>query len=204
MVASLIASKEVAHKFEERYGNKPGIISRKRKAERLALVTVTSALGRSSLYNRLKLTDSDKTVVVHLQRLGTTIGYGHFQITNDIFSELRQILHEDGHRYANGHQFGSGPNWRIRVAREGLRTLGLDSDAILRHGIKREVYAMPIARNSREFLMDRDDELVFNHRTVEEISKLARDRWVVPRSERRPEYCEFDRDELRDKLTLDH
>lgn len=120
LVTSLIASREVASAFEERYGDSVGIISGRRKTEHLALVTVTSALGRSSVYNRLKLmprvrreTDAP---VVELRKLGTTIGYGHFQIADDLFSRLRQVLQEDAHHYADGHQFGNGPNWRIRVA----------------------------------------------------------------------------------------
>lgn len=200
LVAALIASEEVANKFEERYGSKVGLISGTQKRARLTLVTVTSALGRSSMYNRLKLRSTtqgqtDKPVV-ELQRLGETIGYGHFQITDDLFSRLRQILQEDGHTYADGHQFGNGPNWRIRVARVGLQTLGLNPDAILKHGIKREVYAMPIASNSLEFLSGRDPEPMFDHLTINEIAALACDRWVAPRSKRRPRYRQFRREHL--------
>ena len=128
LVASLIASQEVATKFEERYGNTTGLISRQQKQARLALVTVTSALGRSSMYNRVKLMTNARTqneTVVELLRLGSTTGYGHFQITADLFLQLRKVLQEDGHKYADGHQFGDGPNWRIRVARKGLESLGL-------------------------------------------------------------------------------
>ena len=48
LVASLIASEEVGNKFQERYGGREGLISGKHKQARLTLVTVTSALGRSS------------------------------------------------------------------------------------------------------------------------------------------------------------
>ncbi len=196
LVASLIASKRVADDFERRYGNRKGEISGKRKAARLALVTVTSALGRSSIYNRLKLRLDGDAPIVELQRLGMTKGYGHFQIGGDLFIRLRQALREDGHQYADGHQFGDGPNWRIRVAREGLKAVGLDHSAILKHGIEREVYAMPIANNTQEFLSGRDAEPEFDHSTVGEIAALARERWVVPRSGRMPEYRQFRREQL--------
>ena len=205
LVASLIASEEVTNKFEERYRSKAGLISRKRKRARLALVTVTSALGRSSMYNRLRLmsaTESESdNPVVELRKLGVTTGYGHFQITDDLFSQLRRVLQEDGHKYADGHQFGDGPNWRIRVARIGLQSLGLNPNEVLRHGIRREVYAMPIATNAREFLAGRDEEPVFDSKTVDEISALARKRWLVPRGERRPSYRQFRREHLCDVLT---
>ena len=204
LVTSLIASKEVANRFEERYGNTTGLISRKQKQSRLALVTVTSALGRSSMYNRLKLTanarSQNRETVIELLQLGSTMGYGHFQITDDLFSQLRNVLQEDGHKYAHGHQFGDGPNWRIRVVRKGLESLGLNANEILKHGIRREVYAMPIARNSRRFLSGGDEEPIFNHLTVDEIAALARNRWIVPRSKRRPRYQQFRREQLRDVL----
>lgn len=200
LVASLMASREVANKFEERYGNTTGLISRRQKQARLAAVTVTSALGRSSIYNRLKLKTNapgrTSETAVELLKLGSTTGYGHFQITEDLFLQLRRVLQEDGHKYADGHQFGDGPNWRIRVARKGLESLGLNADEILKHGIQREVYAMPIARNSRQFLSGEDKEPIFNQLTVNEISALARNRWLLPRSIRRPGFQEFRREQL--------
>ena len=204
LVASLIASEEVRNKFQERYGGTEGLISGKQKQARLALVTVTSALGRSSMYNRLRLMPNARNEtakpVVELRKLGATTGYGHFQITDDLFSQLRKVLQEDGHKYADGHQFGDGPNWRIRVARIGLQSLGLNPDEVLRHGIKREVYAMPIARNSHGFLSGSDEEPIFDCLTVDEISVLARNRWLVPRAERRPCFRQFRREHLRDAL----
>ena len=204
LVASLIASQEVGSKFHERYGGSEGLISKRQKQARLSLVTVTSALGRSSIYNRLRLMpdaerDTDERVV-ELRRLGTTTGYGHFQITDDLFSQLRRVLQEDDHRYANGHQFGDGPNWRIRVARTGLQSLGLNPNEVLKHGIRREVYAMPIATNAHAFLSGTHEESFFDYMTVDEISELARNRWLIPRSKRRPSYREFRREHLRNAL----
>ena len=204
LVASLIASKEVGSQFQERYGGREGIISGKQKQARLALVTVTSALGRSSMYNRLRLLPSGRSQTenpaVDLRKLGATTGYGHFQITDDLFAQLRGVLQEDGHKYADGHQFGDGPNWRIRVARIGLQSLGLNPDDVLKHGIQREVYAMPIARNALAFLAGADEEPVFDSKSVDEISALARKRWLAPRAKRRPSYLEFRREHLRDAL----
>ena len=201
MVTSLIASKEVADVFEERYGDRKGIISGSRKTARLALVVVTSALGRSSIYNRLKLFANndergEKPPVVELRKIGTTTGYGHFQISDELFSRLREFLRQTGHPYVDGHQFGNGPNWRIRLLRVGLGAIGLNADHTLKHGIQREVYAMPIASNARDFLAGKDGELAFNHRSVEEISNLAKGRWVVSRGYRNPAYRQFRREGL--------
>lgn len=55
---------------------------------------------------------------------------------------------------------------------------------------------MPIASNSRDFLAGMDRELTFDHRSVEEISNLAKERWVIPRARRNPAYREFRREGL--------
>ena len=198
LVTSLMASKEVGEIFEERYGDRNGTISGTKKNARLALVTVTSALGKSSMYNRLKLfasgeNHSGNPPVVELWKIGTTTGYGHFQFSDELFSKLRELLREAGHPYVDGHKFGNGPNWRLRLLRVGLELLEVDADHTLKHGIQREVYVMPIASNSREYLAGMDLEAMFDQRSVEEISDLAIKRWVTPRVIRDASYKEFRR-----------
>ena len=196
LVTSLMASKEVGEIFEERYGNRKGTISGIQKNARLALINVTSALGKSSMYNRLKLfanedNRADNPPVVELRKIGATTGYGHFQISDELFSKLREVLREADHPYVDGHKFGNGPNWRLRLLRVGLELLELDADHTLKHGIQREVYVMPIANNAREYLAGADPKATFDQKSVEEISDLAIKRWVVPRSDRDPSYQEF-------------
>ena len=88
LVASLIASKEVGKKFQERYGGREGLISGRQKQARLTLVTVTSASGalidvqQAEAHAERWKSDRDNPVV-DLQKLGATTGYGHFQITDD-------------------------------------------------------------------------------------------------------------------------
>ena len=198
LVTSLMASKEVGEIFEERYGDRKGTISGTQKNARLALVTVTSALGKSSMYNRLKLFANDgkhvgNPPVVELRKIGETTGYGHFQISGELFSKLRELLREADHPYVDGYKFSNGPNWRLRLLRAGLEFLELDADRTLKHGIQREVYVMPIATNAKEYLAGIDSEGTFAQRSIEEISYFAIMRWVLPRSERAPSYQKFQR-----------
>jgi hypothetical protein len=190
LVASLIGSREVAQEFYRRYGDRSGLISGEQKRARLALVTVTSALGRSSLYNRLRLPG-----LVELVRIGTTEGWGHFHFPEDIFADLRQLLAMDGHKYAEGYRYGDGPNWRIRVIRVALERIGVDGD-LLRHGIAREVFAMPIAANWQQYLQGSEAEAVVCRPTVSDITAASLQRWVVPRAERRPEYRAWTTEDL--------
>jgi hypothetical protein len=201
LVASLIGSSEVSKAFWDKYGTRKGIISGETKGARLLLVTVTSALGRSSLYNRLKLKDEHGKSLVEMLRIGETRGYGHFQLSNGLFERFRELLANEGHEYANGHQFGQGPNWRFRVLRVGLKRLGLNEE-LIRHGIHREVFAMPLAKNFKEYLCDGVTEPQGRRLSVSRISKAALQRWVIPRSERFPGYVDFRREQLLERMQL--
>lgn len=197
LVTSLISSAEVSRMFRRRYAKSRGIISGQRKNPRLALVTITSALGRSSIYNRVKLPG-----ILELEKIGYTNGWGHFHVPNQIFSDMRALLTHDQHKYADGHKFGSGPNWRMRVIRKSLSLTGLDEN-LLRHGIEREVYAMPLARNWRRFLKGESRIYGSERPTADAISKACRDRWILPRAERKPEYRDWsaeDRESLFDPI----
>ena len=203
LVTSLAASAEVGQHFRERYGDAAGIISGENKDAHLVLVTFTSALGRSSIYNRVRLRDDAGVPVVDLLRLGYTQGFGHFQVTDEHFQQLKALV-EGLDRRDWSAEMGTGPNWRIRVLRTGLRELGIDGDEVLLHGIRREIFAMPVADNARAFLRGDDTAPAFNRRrSVEEISRMARDRWIVPRAWRQPDYQSVSRDELIDSLQLD-
>lgn len=189
LVAALVGSAEISQYFNQRYGLKRGIISGQLKRAKLVLVTTTSALGRSSIYNRLRLPG-----LVEFHRLGMTNGWGHFQVPDSIFSEMRRLLELEGHKYASGYRYGDGPNWRLRVAREALKRVGLDEN-VMRHGIQREVYGVPLAENWREFLLGQDSDAVLKRPTVKEISDACIERWLLPRSRRRPEFRAWKRDD---------
>lgn len=195
LVAALIGSDQVSRDFQRKYASSRGIISGRVKNAQLVLVTMTSALGRSSLYNRLRLRsapnpfDIRSPILVDVQRVGQTRGYGHFHLDGDIFDRLRRVVQEEGHVYANGHSFGDGPNWRIRVARVALRTIGLDPN-LVRHGIIREVYVLPLAQNTRDFLCGRTDIVEMSRPSVADISMAALQRWIIPRAARTSSYRE--------------
>lgn len=187
LVTSLIAAREVADLFQRRYQHTQGRISGERKRAELAAVTITSALGRSSMYNRVRLPG-----LLRLERLGDTKGYGHFHVSDPIFAQMRELLQIDGHRYANGYAFGEGPSWRMRVIREALRRVGLD-DELIRHGIAREVYGMGLAGDWREYLRGQVDACQATRPKAQDIADAALKRWLVPRSRRMSDYVAWRR-----------
>lgn len=182
VVASLMTSQEVVADFSRKYGDMRGIISQKVKHPRLVLITVTSALGRSSLYNRLKIPG-----LLTFDRIGMTEGWGHFQVPDQLFAQMRKLLEYEGHPYASGHQYGNGPNWRMRVVRESLKRVGLDDD-LLRHGIAREIYAAPLTHSWRDMLCGSVDTGDVLRPGADELGREAVARWLIPRAERRPEF----------------
>jgi hypothetical protein len=188
-VALAAASDEVRKDFARKYRGKETIIQGIRKQASLVLVTTTSALGRSSIYNRLQLPNEKDRVY---RSVGFSEGWGHFHISENAFDELRVWLRSKGDPYADGHEYGSGPNWRLRTIRRGLDLLGLDSQ-LLRHGIKREVFLAPLASNYREFLRGDAGRPTYYHRDLLGLTEFFKQRWMIPRSERISEWREWTR-----------
>jgi hypothetical protein len=190
-IACLVRSKDVYNDFIRSYGTTTGIISGEEKKARLLAVTTSSSMGRSSLYNRLKLDG-----IQYYQSIGYTVGWGHFHITDDLFLQIREFLRLTEHPYADRHNFGQGPNWRLRTIRAAFGQLGI-SGAVLRHGIQREVFLVPFANNSHRILATgkgRPD--LSNLRTVSDISEMARKRWIEPRALNRSEYKLWQRKDI--------
>ena len=195
MVSCLVRSRQIYNEFTRTYGNTTGVISGKIKKPRLLAVTTSSSMGRSSVYNRLKLGG-----VRYFQPIGYTGGWGHFHISDDLFLELRDYLRGIGHRYADQHRFGQGPNWRLRTTRAALKTLGFRDD-LLRHGIQREVFFCSLASNAARILrVGKGRPDLSSLLSVQEVADLARERWIVPRARRRPDYRAWRRADIRQLL----
>lgn len=183
LVACLVKTKEVAKAFARKYGSAEGIISKSKKSPRLVMVTTTSALGRSSVYNRLRIGDER-----FFESVGFTEGYGHFHVPDELFDQLRSYLSRRNDPYAKGNRFGQGPNWRLRVVRKAMDELGLGG-GLIRHGFRREAFACLLAKNAPSFLRGEAKRPDFSTlKDVQSISKLCVNRWMVPRGEREPSF----------------
>jgi hypothetical protein len=170
VVACLIRSREVFDDFKRFYGNTVGIISGKRKRAELLAVTTTSSMGRSSVYNRLRL-DGEQ----YLTPIGYTIGWGHFHIPEHLFEQIRQYLRAKRDPYAGNHQFGDGPNWRLRTIRKALVDLNIN-ESVLRHGVRRDVFLSTFLGQEKENLILRICALYTRFQTL-----LATDGWSLAR-----------------------
>lgn len=196
LVACLVRSREVYDDFQQAYGNTTGIISGKEKKARLLAVMTSSSLGRSSIYNRLKLNG-----VQYFQPIGYTSGWGHFHVPDKLFADLRDYLRDIKHPYADLNRFGQGPNWRLRTTRAALEAVGFKDD-LLKHGIRREVFLCEFAENAIRMLRTgKGRPSLTTLATAEEVAGLALERWVLPRAHRRPEFAAWTTDDLKKLLT---
>ncbi len=195
LVAALMTSQEVMKAYEDKYVGRTSIIAHVRHCAKLALLTTTSALGRSSLYNRLALPNGPV-----FTRLGFTKGFGHFHLSGHLFDLMRRFLKQRKHAYASGNRFGMGPNWKLRVARAALESVGFESAEVLKHGIEREVYGVPVAQNWKAILRG-EEQLVNSHcLSAHDIAAFCRDRWLVPRSLRDLTYLGVTRSSIQQLL----
>jgi len=188
-VALAIVSDQVRHDFALKYRGRETIIQETQKKASLVLITTTSALGRSSIYNRLHLpNESERTY----RSVGYSEGWGHFHISDATFKKLRDWMRDIKDPYADGHQYGDGPNWRMRAIRRGLDLLGFDGNSLW-HGIKREAFLAPLASNYKEFLRGENSRPQYYHRDLAAIADFFKERWMLPRSERVNEWKNWTR-----------
>lgn len=179
-VALAAVSNQVRSDFAKKYRGRETVIAKVKKKASLVLVTTTSALGRSSIYNRLQIGDEAQPVY---RSVGYSIGYGHYQVTDATFMKLRDWLRELGDPIADGFKFGDGPNWRMRTIQKAFDRLGFEGDPLL-HGIKRETFVAPLASNYREFLLGQNKRPEYYHRDLGAMTEFFKERWMIPRSQR--------------------
>ena len=186
LVAMLAASDEVREAFAKRYRNRSAVISRRRDPGQLAMLTTTSALGRSSIYNRLRFEGS--TIY---QRAGYTTGYGDFQFMNGIYDRLRDYAHEYLTPTERRQEWGRGFRNRRELVRKVLIDLGLGT-RWQQHGVRREVFLVPFADNSESFLRGECARLRCYHRPVNTLARHFRERWLAPRMRNYDGWKSFD------------
>ncbi len=195
VVACLVRSRDIYDDFSKTYGDTTGIISNREKKARLLAVTTSSSMGRSSVYNRLRLNGTE-----YFTPIGYTGGWGHFHIPDRLFDELRDYLRQVGHHYADLHRFGQGPNWKLRTTRAALDLLGFKDD-ILKHGIQRQVFISPLAENALKILgSGKGRPKLTSLLPASEVAGLAVQRWMIPRAERRPEFAHWTTSDLMELL----
>lgn len=176
LVAMLAASDTVRNAFKRKYGGTVSRIQQNVHDGSLALITTTSALGRSSVYNRLRLPSG-----APVQSVGYTKGSGEFHFTNGLYGSISKYVQEHATPTEKQSAWGKGFRNRREVVKKTLSSLGLSSKWLY-HGIQREIFAVALAQNTREFLKSEASHLDYYSNSEDVIARYFRERWLLPRA----------------------
>jgi hypothetical protein len=175
LAALACASDEIRGAYRRKYAARATEIENRTIPARLVALTTTSAFGRSSLYNRLKY-----DAVLVARPIGYTEGYGSFHMAT-LYPLIREYLDREGISTRGG--FGVGPRIVWQTCVRALERLGMPRDG-LRHGIRREAFLFPLARNLDSYMQGRASRPSYFHRPFADLAEWWRGRWLIPRAER--------------------
>jgi len=181
LVALLAMSTEVRLAFAAKYSHQRTLITRRDPNAELAAITTSSALGRSSIYNRLLGPEKTKAFIP----IGYTAGSGDFHFAGEIYDDLAAFASTVTPRNkTHRHDRWTGQGFRNRreVVQRSLDALGFDSRQLRVHGIRRQVFIAPLMDNAAKFLRGTETQPRWRTHSVDELSQWWRERWAVKRS----------------------
>lgn len=186
LCAGLLASDEVREAYWRKYAAKRTLMQNKLIEQPLVGITTTSAFGRSSIYNRLKVGQR-----VLARPIGYTKGYGLLHLEH-LYPKISQFLESCGALTPNG--YGNGPKVRWQNVTKALILMGLSPD-LLHHGVQREVFLFNLVEDLEEGMAGGS----FGHPLqlqADEFSDFWRRRWALPRAGRYPAWKTIDANKL--------
>ena len=194
LVALMMLSRTVVEDYERKYSSQVSLIASGLAARpvvrpaRLAWLTTSSLYAHgSSQYNRIKL--SVESHVLSYERIGVTQSFGTVHFAPDTVLALGQTARlADANRRRVNNLFGEGTSPKMRLARAGLDSLGLDSSVFLRHHSPRLLYGASLCSNLSDLLIGRSEspEYVFPSGPASTMNLIEhwRERWLARRIER--------------------
>ncbi|MCY4623566.1 MAG: DUF4338 domain-containing protein [Chloroflexi bacterium] len=191
LVAMLVGSNQVREAFHEKYSGRTSRIRKRPLASQLVAITTTSALGRSSIYNRLRFRGRNV-----FQSVGYTQGSGEFHFANGLYTALSDFAARHCDATAKHSLWGNGFRNRREIVKKSLPRLGLPSEWVY-HGVQREIFIVPIAENAKQVLRGEETQPVWFDQSSDDLSQWCKERWIVPRAHWDQRYQEFDPDSYR-------
>jgi hypothetical protein len=190
-IALLCGSDEIRQACYRKYHGTRSLIRGTLFDGRIALITTMSALGRSSLYNRLNI---DKRKVFH--SVGFSRGTGEFHFSNGLYAGIAEYATRYCEPTYRKAEWGQGFRNRREVIRKCLKKLKLNVSWSY-HGIERECFVVPLAQNAKEFLRGEQKSLKWSTLPQEEIFSWFQTRWLFPRIEWDSAFKDFDRQQYK-------
>lgn len=186
LIAMLAISNEVRKMLFTKYNSGNTIIQQKKKDPTLNAITTSSAFGRSSQYNKILFNGSRI-----YEPIGYSQGWGHFHLTNGLYSNIKQFLSDVKSPELTKNNFGDGPNWKFRILRTAFHELGLPQN-LLFHGIQRQLFIAPLSYNYKEYYCDSGVKPKLISYPQKALIEYFKSRWFLPRADRNAEYKAVD------------
>ena len=193
------SSREIREAYREKYGQAVTQIEGQILPSDLVMLTTTSAFGRSSIYNRVRY--RGRAIA---QRLGETTGYGNVRLNavKEVYPQIREFLIQEG--YGERMGFGKGgPKEAWRNITQVMQMLSINGDDALHHGIRREAWAIPLARNAWKYLNGKSNKPDYYQASFDRLAQHWKKRWMLPRSERelKEDWRSWKKDQLLQAIT---
>ncbi len=197
LVAMLATSADIREAFSARYSERTAIVSGRSHDGALALMTTTGALGRSSVYNRLRYRPAaDQTSRLVFTRVGFTNGSAQTHFPADLCTMLETHAAEHCRPTLKNDGWGKGLRSRREAVDKALIDLGLNPSA-LAYDLAREVWCAPLGANATAYLRGEETTLEPFPNTADELSQFWRERWLLPRAARDLHHPSFSPDSWR-------
>lgn len=196
-LAALAAlSADVARAYHARYKDQVSEITSQmagrrftRPADLMALTTTSFYGVGASQYERLVLPHSQGEV--RWRFVGYSRGHGTLHLSAGTTALVDRLLRFETGEHLITSRFGEGPSERLRKLRDGLARLGVDTDAILQHGMPRRVFvAELIEKATRPGARGRQRAWRTGGPRMEDVASHWRQRWLERRLASRPELLE--------------
>ena len=187
LVAMLAASMEVREAFERKYAAKTALISGVKGDARVA----ASSRPRLHWAALQSTTGSDFVTVCCSCLPALPPGQESSILRTGSIVKSRRLLRPSASPRRRTASGGRGFRSRREVIRKALAELGLP-DTLIYHGVQRQVYLVPLARNAQAFLRGDEEELDYYCQDADSLFEYFKSRWLLPRAERTQAYREFD------------
>lgn len=180
------ASQEIRMAYQAKYADATTEITKQVIPPHLVLLTTTSAFGRSSIYNRVAfLGPQDPAFRRIAEPLGMTKGYGTFFLET-LYPDIKEFLTQAGYKPNKG--FGEGPKPVWQNISKAMTLLKISGG--LNHGVKREVWSIPLAKDAWEYLSGTVPNPTYYPETFPQLANWWQERWLLPRAERVSSWAE--------------
>jgi hypothetical protein len=172
MAALALVSDDLRESYVAKYKDVKTILKERVINPDLLFITTTSAFGKSSIYNRLKLNDRQIAI-----SLGYTKGSGTFHVPQNLYKEIKIFLNDN--QIQTNTTFGFGPSRKVKLVDKAFSLLNLNEYHY--HNIQREFFLFPLVSNLSDVIQKNDAPIYFEN-NLDSLTDYWKNRWCISRA----------------------